>query len=146
MRPLVRLVRMLVVANLVTLAVGQLLKRAWPSTGNSQSPTFDRTAVMGGDWFESEYDGFERGSIQVIMGSSRTDLSSATIVPGASLEVFVKAGGAEIVVPRGTTVELVCNDVLSDVINLAEPADDEAADLVIDAQVFFGGLRVVAGA
>ena len=80
------------------------------------------------------------------MGGADIDLSGATLTDGATLDVFVKAGAARIVVPDDWRVELREASLLG-TNRLASTPDTElppdAPTLRVNAANFFGALAIV---
>lgn len=100
--------------------------------------------LFSGSNLASDSDRFEGGRVGAIFGGAELDLSHASLVPGAALDVFAAFGGVEITVPRGWRVDIRGFPIFGGYENVTskDALSHEAPLLRIDATLMFAGLEV----
>lgn len=84
---------------------------------------------------------FSGGSVTAIFGSADLDLTEATMVPGAVVDVIAMFGGADIVIPPGWRAEMRGLPLFGGWQNATETVT-EGPTLLVNATVVFGTLDV----
>jgi hypothetical protein len=87
---------------------------------------------------------FEGGQVGTIFGGTEIDLRDATLVPNASMDVFVAFGGVEVKVPEGWVVDLNGLPLFGGFENVTarEKQVDDAPKLEVHATALFGAVEV----
>jgi len=87
---------------------------------------------------------FEGGQVGTIFGGTEIDLRDATLVPNASLDVFVAFGGVEVKVPEGWVVDMNGLPLFGGFENVTarEKQLDDAPKLAVHATALFGAVEV----
>jgi hypothetical protein len=126
-----------------SLASAALLKRAFPSQGDSESDEVRLVAILNGIELESRARAFHGGSMFAWLGGIAVDLREAQLAPGAHLEVGSLLGGIAVRVPVGWRVESDVQSLAGGVaIDVPTPADEDAPTLRITGFTGFGGVAV----
>ncbi|MBA2336147.1 MAG: hypothetical protein H0V96_00010 [Acidimicrobiia bacterium] len=84
---------------------------------------------------------FSGGSVTAIFGSADLDLTEATLVPGAVVDVVAMFGAADIVIPHGWRAEMRGLPLFGGWQNATETVTD-GPTLLVNATVVFGTLDV----
>lgn len=130
--------------NLAVIVTGLVARRRLPTFGDEQSETFALVAAMDGVSFTSKADPFRSGSATAVAGGIEIDLTGATCVATATLDLTALAGGIDVEVPDDWRVEMRPKVVLGGTDNRTDPdgAGEDAPVLVVDARAYLGGISV----
>jgi hypothetical protein len=125
------------------LASAALMKRVFPSRGDSESDEVALVAILNGVELESRAQAFRGGSMLSWLGGIAVDLRKAELAPDAHLDVRSLMGGIAIRVPPGWRIESDVKTLGGGVaIGVPEPESDEAPTLRLDGFTAFGGIAV----
>ena len=144
MRILKRIFGALIVLNLLLVFAAQVVKRMVPSYGDPESEVFSIVAALDGAEFASRAERLSAGSVTAFLGGAVIDLTDATVVPEARLELRAVLGGIDLVVPPSWRLITTSRAVAGGVDGGEEAAglSPDAPVLEIDAQAFFGGISI----
>jgi hypothetical protein len=123
---------------------GQLVKRAVPSRGDSDSDEVSLVAVFNGIDLKSKAETFRGGSMFAWFGGIAVDLRDATIAPeGAHLDLHTLQGGIAVRIPLGWRVQSDLKALAGGVdVSTPEPEDPNAPTLTISGFAALGGIAV----
>lgn len=128
------------------LGIGRLLRLLLPENADEVSPDFAVVSVMQGGDYVNRSEALRSGTINVVMGGMRVDLRAATAAPeGVDLDVFVKAGGVEVLVPAGWRVDVDATEVMGGSVSTSAVGGEPGADspvLRVRAMAILGGLHL----
>lgn len=128
------------------LGIGRLLRLLLPEDASQTSADFAVASVMQGVDYVNRSDGLRSGTINVVMGGMRVDLRAATATPdGVDLDVFVKAGGVEVLVPAHWSVEVDATELMGGRVSTSTVGKEPRVDapvLRVRATAILGGLQV----
>jgi hypothetical protein len=130
--------------NLAVIVTALVARRRLPAFGDEQSETFALVAAMDGVSFTSKADPFRSGSATAVAGGIEIDLTRATCLETATLDLTALAGGIDVEVPDDWRVEMRPQVVLGGTDNRTDPdaAGEDAPVLVVDARAYLGGISV----
>jgi hypothetical protein len=121
--------------------------RGWlPSHGDETSDTLELVAIFDGIELKSRATAFRGGSVLAWFGGVALDLSEATLVPGARLDVRAAIGGVAIKVPPGWRIEAETSSLIGGIdIGSASSDDPDAPTLLMRVTTVIGGVSIGAG-
>lgn len=140
----VDIVNVLLPALVIVVGLLVIFGRGAGTRTTSSEHRINTINIFSGTSLNSDSQQFEGGQVTAVFGGAEIDLSSASLAPGASLDVFAAFGGVEIRVPREWRVDISGFPLFGGFEN-ATSKDGLGADaphLGIDATVLFGGLEV----
>ena len=105
----------------------------------------DVMAVLGGSATHSRSQHFSHGNVSAVFGGATLDLREAHLEPGATVDAMALFGGADVIVPPGTRVNLTGLPIFGGYDDKTRsdgelPAD--APQLKVSATAIFGGVTV----
>jgi hypothetical protein len=139
---------------LVGVGISILAKRFFPDSFqkwgtqviNEDHNFINESNIMGGSSKKFSTQDFGGGSITCIMGGSEVNLTEASILSAAGLNVFILMGGLELRVPKEWNVKITALPIMGgteDQINkYPEKVVDETKTLVISGYVIMGGIEI----
>ena len=127
-----------------SIAAAFTVKKAVPTFGDESDDSFSIVAVIGGRRFESAAEHFAEGSALAVMGGIDLDLSSATLAPGAKLDLRTFMGGIDVSVPASWRVEVIATERMGEVAHVPDEdgQNDEGPLLLIYASATMGGIAI----
>ncbi len=129
---------LLVLAGIAVVA-GWTRGRPEPSPSSGEWMTV--LAIMSRQQAANRSKRFSGGAVTAVFGSVDVDLSGATMVPGAILDVLIIGGATDIVVPPGWRVQVRGLPLLGGWDNTTESVTD-GPELVVNATVVLGSLDI----
>jgi hypothetical protein len=123
---------------------GILLRRAFPSRGDTESDEVALAAIHNGIELKSRASAFRGGSMFTWFGGIAVDLREATLAPDARLTLTTVFGGIALRVPHGWRVESHVRAGPGGVAVDVQEADEQAPLLVLEGVALFGGIAVQA--
>ncbi len=144
MKILRRIFLAITVLNVLLVTAAFIVKKITPQYGDPESDSFSVLAAMGGVDFSSKSDTLQSGSAMAFMGGVELDLTEATIVDGARLELKAIMGGIDVVVPSTWRVEMERSAFAGEAQNTTDPdgAAEDAPVLLVTANASCGGILV----
>ncbi len=132
---------------LVLIAVGVwfVIGRGAGTPGADPSERITSVALFSGKELSSTSPAFRGGTVLVAFGGTELDLTGARVATeGASLDVGVAFGGAEITVPEGWRVDVTGLPLFGGWSNKAkgEALSSDAPRLHVNALTLFGGMEI----
>jgi hypothetical protein len=120
------------------------VKKTVPAFGDEGDDSFSIVAVIGGRDFESLAEHLTEGSALAVMGGINLDLTSATLAPGAKLDLRAFMGGIEVSVPASWRVEVIATERMGEVTHdLGDGGqNDEGPLLLVYASASMGGISI----
>lgn len=129
---------------LIVVGLAVIFGRGFGTRTTSSGNTITSFNLFSGSNLASDSNRFEGGRVGAVFGGAELDLRRATLVPGATMDVFTAFGGVEISVPEGWRVDINGFPMFGGFENATakESLPSDAPRLRIDATVLFGGLEV----
>jgi hypothetical protein len=127
-----------------SIAAAFTVKKTVPVFGDEGDDSFSIVAVIGGRNFESSAEHFAEGSALAVMGGIDLDLNSATLAPGAKLDLRAFMGGIEVSVPASWRVEIIATERMGEVIHDldGDGQNNEGPLLLVYASATMGGISI----
>ena len=140
-----RLVKYVVIADVVALAAALIAKLMIRPDGDANSDEFTSPAILSGRRFESRAVALRRGTVIAVMGGSEIDLREAHIAPGAEVTVFALWSGVAIRVPAKWNVVGESHSFMGDARFSLDHQDDlppDAPTIIVNSRAIMGGVVV----
>ena len=145
MRLIARLIKYIIVFNVVAVISALIVKQFVQSEGDETTDEFTLATVMFGSQFASTAGAFRHGSVITYMGGVELDLSDATLDTGARLTLLTVMGGVEVRVPSHWRIDIKSDVTMGDSQVQLEGQDDladSAPVFTIDARTVMGGFAL----
>ena len=150
MRRLGKVLKWVVILNVVAYAAARIAKHYFPSQGDPGSAHFDLVTIFEGLEFASVSQELEGGSAVVVCGGVDMDLTEAHLCEeGARLSLLTVCGGIRLMVPDEWRVDVTGSAFMGGADTQFTPATslpDDAPTLTVDAQTYMGGVQIISRA
>lgn len=130
-----------ILAGVWLLANRASLQRNRTTAGDRQ----DVVAVLGGSATRSRAQHFTHGNVSAVFGGATLDLREAHLDPGATVDALALFGGADVLVPPGTRVNLTGLPIFGGYDDKTRGDGElppDAPQLKVAATAIFGGVSV----
>lgn len=123
---------------------GLLVRRTMREHGFAEDDDVAIVAAMTGRTFASRARALTRMRVLSYMGGVELDLTDASIVDGATLDLTTFMGGIDVIVPAAWRVETHTNSIMGGVQNRTTPddVDDDAPLLIVECTTIMGGIEI----